>query len=240
MIRRGPEGKPAAAVGIYPRARLAAPRMIESVLRIRLPCSWVTLVTQKFRATVDLVEQKPLDTGLLQNLVEIDPGPSDPREIVEELRANRYIAEVEAIVPPKGKILANLKVRECNACKALAESECFLTDATAAEGGGLEWRILAPRQSVVQALVRELRRRGIELEVVAVKPVKPGGVLTNRQEQVLSLAYKLGYFEFPKKVNLTQLAKKLGVAKSTLSEILRAGEFKILHAYFHGLMGGPR
>lgn len=219
---------------------LAGAAMIESVLRVRLPCSWVTQITGKFGATVTLVEQKPLGDGLLQSLVEIDPGTSDPNAIVEDLRGNPYIAEVEAIVPPKGKTLANLKVRECNACKTLAESECFLTEATATEDGGLEWRILAPKRTTIEALVKDLRGRGLEIEVAALKPVKPGGVLTDRQEQVLSIAYKLGFFEFPKKVSLTGLAKKLGVSKSTLSEILRAGEAKVLHAYFHGLMGRPR
>ncbi|MEE9173978.1 MAG: helix-turn-helix domain-containing protein, partial [Thermoplasmata archaeon] len=43
-------------------------------------------------------------------------------------------------------------------------------------------------------------------------------------------------FEFPKEISLSELAKKLGVAKSTASEILRKGEAKVLHSYFHGLM----
>ncbi|OGS48840.1 MAG: hypothetical protein A3K68_06870 [Euryarchaeota archaeon RBG_16_68_13] len=214
--------------------------MIESVLRVRLPCGWVTLLTERFGATVNLVEQKPLPGGLLGTLVEIDPGTSDPEAIVADLKKDLYVEDVETIVPKKGKILANLTVRECHACQSLAESDCFLTEATATGEGGLEWRILAPRKTAVERLVSHLRKRGLEIEVVSVKTVRAGGVLTNRQEQVISLAYRLGYFEFPKKVNLTQLAKKLGVSKSTLSEILRAGEAKILHVYFHGLMGRSR
>jgi len=214
--------------------------MIESVLRVRLPCSWVSTLTQTHGATVNVVEQKPLDSRLLQSLVEIDPGPSDPNAVVDALRQDPYIVDVEAIVPPKGKILANLKVRECHACQTLAESEVFLTDAVATEDGGLEWRLLAPKRAAVENLVRDLRGRGLDIEVAAVKNVKSAGMLTDRQEQVVSLAYKLGYFEFPKKVNLSQLASKVGVSKSTLSEVLRAAEAKILHAYFHGLMKRAR
>jgi len=211
--------------------------MIESVLRIRLPCSWVTRLTKKFGVTVNLVEQKPLGDGLLQNLVEIDPGKSDPRSVVAELRADPYVMNVEAIVPPKGRILANMQVRECHACRTLAESECFLVDAMATEDGGLEWRILAPKRAVAEALVGDLQVRGIDVEVLSVRSARREGALTTRQDQVISLAYKLGYFEFPKRIGLTRLARKLGISKSTLSEILRAGEAKILHAYFHGLMG---
>lgn len=214
--------------------------MIEAVLRVTLPCGWVTEVTGGFGATLNVVEQKPARGGVLQSLVEIDPGDADPNAILETLRRNRFIRGVEAIVPPKGKILATLQVANCRACHELASSECFLTDATATEGGGLEWRLLAPRRAAVEALVTALRGRKIPVELAAIKNVKGSGSLTDRQARVVSLAYELGYFEFPKKINLTDLAKKLGVSKAALSETLRTGEEKILHAYFQGLMKRPR
>ena len=214
--------------------------MIEAVLRVTLPCSWVTDITGRFGATVGLVEQKLTGPTTLQSLVAIDPGEAEPAAIVEALRANRFIHSVDAIVPPKGQILATLLVDNCQACHTLADSECFLTDATATEGGGLEWRLVAPRRSSVEALVKALRQRGIAVELAAIKSVRGSGGLTDRQSRVLSLAYQLGYFEFPKKINLSNLAKKLGVSKSSLSETLRAGEEKVLHAYFQGLMKRPR
>ena len=214
--------------------------MIEATLRVILPCGWVTEVTREHGATVNLVEQKPAGGTTLQSLVEIDPGGADPNAVVETLRRNPFVHRVEAIVPPKGKILATLLVDNCNACKELAESECFLTDATATEGGGLEWRLLAPRRSAVEALVKNLSGRGIAVDLVAIRAVKGSGGLTDRQERVLSLAFQLGYFEFPKKIGLTELAKKLGVSKAALSETLRTGEEKILHSYFQGLMKRPR
>ncbi len=214
--------------------------MIEAVLRVTLPCSWVTEVTNRFGATLNVVEQKPAGGKALQSLVEIDPGEADPNEVVESLRSSRFVHSVEAIVPPKGRILATLQVANCHACQELARSECFLTDATATEGGGLEWRLLAPRRSSIEALVTTLKDRGIPVELVSIKTVKGSGGLTDRQARVVSLAYELGYFEFPKKINLTDLAKKLGVSKAALSETLRTGEEKILHAYFQGLMKRPR
>jgi predicted DNA binding protein len=214
--------------------------MIEAVLRVMLPCSWVTEVTGRHGATVNLVEQKPAGDTTLQSLVEIDPGEAPPDVVVRTLRANRFIHSVEAIVPPKGKILATLLVDNCHACHTLANSECFLTDATATAGGGLEWRLLAPRRSSVESVVKTLRGRGISVELAAIKTVKGSGNLTDRQARVVSLAYQLGYFEFPKKINLSDLAKKLGVSKASLSETLRTAEEKILHAYFQGLMKRPR
>ncbi len=214
--------------------------MIEAVFRVRLPCSWVTTVTRDFGAVVSLVEQKPTADGLLQSLVEIDPGEADPAVLVEALRGNAFVKEVEAIVPKRGKILATLLVRDCHACQVLAESECFLSDAVATREDGVEWTILAPKPEAVRSVARTLEHRGLEVDIVAIRPAKESGELTNRQEQVLSLAYRLGYFEFPKKISLTRLAKKLDVSKSTLSEILRTGEAKILHSFFQGLIKRSR
>ncbi len=214
--------------------------MIETVLRVTLPCSWVTDITGTFGATLNLVEQKPAGDKILQSLVEIDPGEADPSAIVDALRRNRFVHSVEAIVPPKGRILATLQVAHCQACQELANSECFLTDATATEGGGLEWRLLAPQRAAVETLVDTLRKRGIAVELVSIRSVKGSGSLTDRQARILSLAYELGYFEFPKKIGLTDLAKKLKISKAALSETLRTGEEKVLHEYFHGLMKRAR
>ncbi len=214
--------------------------MIETVLRVTLPCSWVTDITGRFGATLNLVEQKPAGDKTLQSLVEIDPGEADPNAIVDALRRNRFVRSVEAIVPPKGKILATLQVAHCLACQQLANSECFLTDATATEDGGLEWHLLAPRRSAVEGLVDSLRNRGISVDLASIRTVKGAGGLTDRQARVLSLAYELGYFEFPKKITLTDLARKLGISKAALSETLRTGEEKVLHEYFQGLMKRAR
>jgi predicted DNA binding protein len=214
--------------------------VIEAVLRVRLPCSWVTLLTERHGARVDVVEQKPLDKDILQSLVEIDPGPDDPEAVVADLRETPYVVNVEAIVPRKGRILATIQVRDCHACQALSESDCFLTDARATADGGLEWHVLAPKRPSVTALLQTLKDRRIDADLVAIRSAGAQGELTDRQQRVLDIAYRLGYYELPKKVNLSDLARKLGVSKSTLSEMLRIGEAKILHSYFHGLMKRPK
>nr|WP_244372844.1 helix-turn-helix domain-containing protein [Archaeoglobus fulgidus] len=46
------------------------------------------------------------------------------------------------------------------------------------------------------------------------------------------MALEKGYFDFPKRVKLEQLAEFFGIAPSTLSEILRRGQKKVLEKYF--------
>jgi len=44
----------------------------------------------------------------------------------------------------------------------------------------------------------------------------------SREAEVLEKAYELGYFNWPKDISLSELAKVLGVSKATLTQELRS------------------
>lgn len=54
------------------------------------------------------------------------------------------------------------------------------------------------------------------------------GKLTDRQLEVLTRAYEMGYFERPKGANATEVAAELGIAQSTLTEHLVTAQRKLL------------
>lgn len=56
--------------------------------------------------------------------------------------------------------------------------------------------------------------------------------LTLKQKEILETAYMLGFFSYPRKISLTQLAKHLKISKATLSENLRVAENKIVSNFF--------
>ena len=56
--------------------------------------------------------------------------------------------------------------------------------------------------------------------------------LTLKQKEILETAYMLGFFTYPRKITLTELAKHLKISKATLSENLRVSENKIISNYF--------
>lgn len=55
--------------------------------------------------------------------------------------------------------------------------------------------------------------------------------LSDHELYVLRVAYEEGYFEWPRKVRLEDLAIKLGVSKTTVAEHLRRALKKLLNAY---------
>ncbi|QSW99933.1 helix-turn-helix domain-containing protein [Haloterrigena alkaliphila] len=55
-------------------------------------------------------------------------------------------------------------------------------------------------------------------------------VLTARQREILETAHEMGYFEYPKGANATDVAEELDIARSTFTEHLAAAQTKLLNA----------
>ncbi len=74
---------------------------------------------------------------------------------------------------------------------------------------------------------------GIRFKVVLLtdanfSPDSPLNKLTEKQKEVLTTAFKLGYYDIPRRTNSENLAKELGIGGSTLGEHLRKAERSLL------------
>jgi len=56
----------------------------------------------------------------------------------------------------------------------------------------------------------------------------PGNGLTDRQDEALRIAYELGYFDVPRSASLEDVAEKLGIAPSSVSERLRRAQTQLI------------
>jgi hypothetical protein len=52
--------------------------------------------------------------------------------------------------------------------------------------------------------------------------------LSPKQREAIELAYKNGYYKYPKQTDLDKLSKIMGVGKSTFQEHLKKAEGKLL------------
>jgi predicted DNA binding protein len=59
-------------------------------------------------------------------------------------------------------------------------------------------------------------------------PNSPIGKLTEKQRRVLITAYKLGYYDVPRKITSAELARRLNLVKSTFSAHVRKAERRLL------------
>ncbi|MEM0497640.1 MAG: helix-turn-helix domain-containing protein, partial [Acidilobaceae archaeon] len=92
------------------------------------------------------------------------------------------------------------------------------------------YAILAPYKVKVNKLTAQLRENNIDFEVICMQSYSNMRNLTTKQVRVLLVAYKMGFFEVPKKANLEDLSKFLGIKPSTLDEILRRAVKKLIES----------
>lgn len=124
--------------------------------------------------------------------------------------------------------------RSCGLCNIIAESGCFLESAIRINVDTLIWNLLSPDTRSINNLVYKIKNEGCDVSDISTHEQNIKGGLTNRQRQVLLIAFELGYFDIPQRTTLDGLAPKIGCAKSTLDIILRRAERKIMSQYFNG------
>ncbi len=90
------------------------------------------------------------------------------------------------------------------------------------------WRFIARKTSDFRQVLARLSKEGIETRIEDVAPLERRATLTGRQKEIMATAVAQGYFEFPRKISLTGLSELVGVKPSTLSEILRSAERRIM------------
>lgn len=81
-------------------------------------------------------------------------------------------------------------------------------------------------------VIQLLRSLGIRFQLKSRTPfrgrTRAGGDLTARQREILSLAWNLGYFDIPARVDLRKIAQLTGVSRNSASQHLRRGLRHIL------------
>ena len=240
--------------GLLPQVRLLIPRLsplnnrreasvvvLEAVLKCPQPHKWIDIVTQGYSATVEILDSKSPAKGITQHLFDIQAAPSQTDELLEAIRKDKDVTDVEAVKSKGGHIYGSVSSRRCTVCKAVAKSSCFLASVGISSKEGARWTVLGSGDSFA-GLLKALELGGVKVEVREKRNLEDEDLLTSRQEQILSIAYQMGYFDFPKKKGLKELAEETGIRTSTLGEILRRGQKKVLGEYLarRSLLHGTR
>ena len=205
--------------------------MIEVNLKIRCPKNWVGSLEKGLTAPIKFLDCKPEGDGG-RGLVQIDASGEQLERTIAAIRAHPSICHVD-ITPFKDGAIGTVVTNQCVACKSLKGSKCFLTSAVSESEGWVEWNLISGGGKALRELMDDLTNNGCEVELVRTRRLTNKQVLTSRQGQVIKIAYARGYYEFPKKVTLEDLAKDLRIAVSTIGEILQRAERKVIGDYLN-------
>lgn len=97
---------------------------------------------------------------------------------------------------------------------------------------GFYWTVVLTDYSELKRILKEFVDSKIAVKILKVVKLRSHDVLTARQEQILKIALEAGYFDYPKKITINELAEKLNMSVSNLSEILRRAEKNVIVSFF--------
>jgi len=206
--------------------------MMEAVISLRIPKNWMSEIPEKHPVSIKVIERVPYSDRGVKDLVEIS-GPQDiMEEVLSDIRKNPLVSHLDTTVTEKGKIIGAVTTSRCDICRILTDSDVFLISAETKSGGKVEWTLVLSEKEVLKGILDHLKSKSVEAELVKLTKIDDKESLTERQDKITHVAFERGYFDYPKRISLRELARMFEVSPSTLSEILRKGQRKIVLDYF--------
>jgi len=164
--------------------------------------------------------------GLVRHLVQL------PREQVKRI-PEHTLAKATAVNSAELKSGAWIESEGCDVCNTILSHGSFLVSGRNVHDFNLMYSFIAPSFDAYRSIISALESIGLKVKVLRIgKFESKGEILTRKQERTLWLALGTGFYEYPRKVNITELSRKLGTSPSTLSETLRRGIRRLLEHHF--------
>lgn len=123
-----------------------------------------------------------------------------------------------------------VRTNGCEVCKLLYSSEIVVEKTKVVGPKAILYTLLAINKATLNNFIEKINESGSKVTILNLTEVTDAE-LTERQKEILRLAYKLGYFDEDRKITLSELAEKLGISSPSLDEILRRALRKAVKYY---------
>ena len=206
--------------------------MMEAVISLKIPQNWMSEIPERHPVTIKVIDRVPYSDRGVKDLVEI-AGPQDiMEEVLNDIRKNPTVSKIETTMTERGKLIGAVTTSRCDICRILTDSDVFLISAETRDNGRVDWTLVLSDKAVLKDIFDHLKSKSVDAELVKLTKIDDKDGLTERQDKITKVAFERGYFDYPKRISLRELARMFDVSPSTLSEILRKGQRKIVLDYF--------
>ncbi|MDR1992202.1 MAG: helix-turn-helix domain-containing protein [Nitrososphaerota archaeon] len=121
----------------------------------------------------------------------------------------------------------------CEVCNTILTHNAFLVSGKSMPDNIITYSFMVPTHNAFRAIINDLEKTGHKVTVRKVGKFRQQiDVLTEKQEKIFWIALKSGFFDYPRQIDMTELANKLDISTATLSEIIRRGTRRLLEHYF--------
>ena len=171
------------------------------------------------------------------------PKEENKKRFIEDLKKDKRIRRIEV----SGDIYSyelELPKSARHVQLFYNRSLLFLKPVIHTEEGFEYWELASWERKNLIEFINKLTKHMDHMRILKLKQTKLKDVyfpmimpkLTKEQKMAIELAYRRGYYSYPRKIKLKDLAKESGLSISTFQEHLRKAEIKLLPNLIEGIL----
>lgn len=148
----------------------------------------------------------------------------DVQEVLPKLQ------KISTSVMRVGKSGFWVETQSCSTCTILASSHVVVLSSRNLDSKRILYRIMIQNESKLNVLEKSLENAGFKPRILETE-YETHSLLTEREKEVVKVAYGHGYFEPDRKISMTEVAHIMKVSTPSLSDVLRRGTKKMIKNY---------
>jgi len=216
---------------IITRMDIGRPAMMEAIISVDMKDGWVKAVCEGTGRPIRILDCMPHPEGGGHSLFEIEAKETEIDAVTEQIMTHPDVKNVQLTSLGGGRAKGSLVTKKCFACRTIMESDCFLRGAQTKEDGTVEWDIVLTSEGALALLSEKLQSMGCKVKVLRLATMEDDAAMTMRQEEIVRKAFEMGYYDYPRRTTVREMAAQMKVAPSTLTEILQRGERNIIERH---------
>lgn len=134
-------------------------------------------------------------------------------------------------------------------CPVFRNHAC-IASIEAFDSGELVVTLSLPSRELLPEIVEDLRNRGAAVELRSISRIASGGdldrreltidsgAITDKQREAIEVAIVEGYYDSPRRADLEDLADRLGISRSAVSQRLTVAETTLVRALHEAVASG--
>ena len=201
--------------------------------------TWTKALCQECSAYVKVLGLKYVNHGRqIAHFVDILAKDSEGAELVTSwLSSSSDVESTELTELSKGHLMGVIMTYGCRVCPSLIDTNLasFVSSAETQSDCTMSYKLFLNSDGV-PVLLNRLSSEGVSYKVLEISDMSEDLRLTSRQFAVLKSAMELGLYDYPRRITQDELAVKLGIQSSTLNEILRRAEKRVLGGFLGAQM----
>jgi len=200
--------------------------IVQVRFEIKVPRSkWLAKLNTEFsHLSFNILSKYLIDENIGNALFEIKGIQLD--SFIAKFKSTMSLSSFQILHQGDDFLILNVRIKDPWILNALVKTELLLLYPLNVIDGTIKVTAIAEREKVDRFL-DELEEKEIKFMIKKIGQYQHERLLTPRQTRLLERLYKSGYYEVPRRISLTELAKSLKISPSALSESIRRLHKKI-------------